>query len=263
MRSHWLYQQLSHVMLFTRQELVDRYRGKLFGVLWLLLQPLAYLVIFSVVFSGLMRAKLTGFEDQPYAYSIYLIAGLLIWTFMSNMLNQLVQVFQTKASLIRKVPMSLSLMPLYIPIAEGVSFWLSLVFFGAFLLFVGHSITLSWLLLPLIWGLIVLMLYGWGLSLALLSVFLPDIRTALPIFLQLLFWLTPIVYLPAVLPEWAQSFVFYNPFAWPVMASQQIVLYHQLPSFNLLLWMTSLAVVGLLSARFLQNKLEKDVRDLL
>jgi lipopolysaccharide transport system permease protein len=257
-----MFRQLPHILLFARQDLLDRHRDSLLGIFWVFLQPLAYILIYSLVFSELMKSRLTGFEDQPFAYTQYLISGLLVWMLMSNTISQLSAIYQTKAHIIRKIPVSLSIMPLYVPLVETVIYLFGMLVFALMLILMGQTITWYWLWLPVVLVLVLAVAYPFGLILGMLGVFLPDLRTATPIALQLVFWLTPIVYLAAILPESVQTFVHYNPFSWATESVQAIVLYQRSPQLGHLIALFFLAVVLLLTARWLQNRLEKDIRDL-
>lgn len=253
---------LPHLLLFARQDLLDRHRDSLLGVFWVFLQPLAYILIYSLVFSGLMKSRLTGFEDQPFAYTQYLISGLLIWMLMTNTIVQLSSIYQTKAHIIRKIPVSLSIMPLYVPLVETVIYLVGMLAFALILVVMGQALTWYWLWLPIVLLLALLIAYPLGLIVGMLGVFLPDLRTATPIALQLLFWLTPIVYLSTILPESVQQIMHYNPFSWATASVQAIVLYHHAPQLNHLVAMSTLSLVLLFGARWLQRRLEKDIRDL-
>lgn len=255
--------QLPQVLLFVQQGLLERYKGSLLGVAWVFIQPLAYILIFSLVFSTLMKARMVGFEDQPLAYTKYLVSGLLIWMFMSNTLVQLSSVYQTKASIIHKLPVSLSIMPIHIVIIEAIVYFLSMIFFALILLVMGENFSWHWLLLPLVLLVSILVVYPLGLIIAMVGVFIPDIRTATPIVMQLLFWLTPIVYLASILPLAVQEWLVFNPFYWMTDSVQRIVLYQQYPQAGLVMISVITAVLLLLIARYLQHKLEKDIRDLI
>lgn len=254
---------LPYILLFARQELLDRHKDSLMGVFWLFLQPLAYILIFSLVFSTLMKARLTGFENQPYAYTIYLVSGLLIWNLMANVLVQLSGVYQAKRALMQKVPVSLSLMPLYVPLTEGVIYALAMLMFALVLGLGGYAFSWHWLLIPIIAFMAMFFAYALGILLAMLSVFLPDIRTATPIVMQLLFWLTPIVYLSSLLPSSLQQWLWFSPFAVITDSLQQIVLYHALPDISRLLWLLALSLLLAGLARWMQKRLERDIRDLI
>ena len=75
-----------------RREIVTQYRGSLLGAAWVLIGPMAMILIYTLVFSHLMRSRLTG-VDSAFGYSIFLCAGLLPWTFFTESLTRLQAVF--------------------------------------------------------------------------------------------------------------------------------------------------------------------------
>lgn len=249
-------------VLFARQAMIDPHRGSSLGVFWLYLQPLVLILIYTLVFSRFMGARLGG-VSSPYAYSLYLVPGLLLWTAFANTVNGMVGVYQVKSHVIRKIPVNLVVMPAYIPIVEMVNLGVGMVFFGVFCLFIGHELTIAWWLIPLVCLSTVMLGYSIGLILAPLSLFLPDLRPMTGIALQLLFWLTPIVYLAEILPTWVLPIIEYHPVYWGIKQAQNIVLYGELA--NVYQWgLQILLCIGLLAfASRLVRNLEKEVRDLL
>ena len=99
-----------------------------------------------------------------------------------------------EASLIGKVNLSLLALPLYIVASETVVYLISMAFFTGFLIIIGFPFSWHWCLIPLLFLAQQLFAYGLGFLLAVLSVFIRDIREFVNVFLQLWFWLTPIVY---------------------------------------------------------------------
>lgn len=260
-REYWKQQGIK-ILLFAKWELRDQFRNRLLGGAWLFLQPLSYILIFTLVFSHLMNARLQQF-DSPYAYSIYLISGMLLWNLMAGILQRLTNIYAEKASLIKKIPISLVLMPLYIPLVELVIFLIAGIFFGIFLISIHYSPTLYWLWIPTIVLLSVFFTYNLGLILGILSVFMPDLRNFIGILLQLAFWMTPIVYVDSILPTWVAEWLMFNPFYWGVSNMHKIILHGQAPDLALLVLLFGTGVIMAFFARYLQKRLEKDVRDLL
>jgi lipopolysaccharide transport system permease protein len=254
--------QLRLILLFARRELIDQYQHSLLGGLWLFLQPLSQILIFTLVFSQIMNAKLPMF-DNPYAYTVYLISGILLWTMIANIIQRLSRVYEDKAALIKKVSLSLSLIPLFIPLVELVIFSISILFFIIFLWLIDYPFSFYWLLLPFLVGLVMSFTYVLGLILGLLSVFLPDIKTFVPIFIQLSFWLTPIVYISSILPTWVATWMQFNPFFWAIDSMHQIILHNQLPHLPYIAALIISTVILTVLARWLQQRLEKDIRDLI
>lgn len=249
-------------LLFTRQTLFDPHRGSVLGVAWLYLQPLVLILIYTLVFSRFMGSRLSG-VDTPYAYSLYLVPGLMLWTAFAGTLNGMVGVYQSKAHIIRKISVDIVVLPVYVALTEIVNFSVAMAIFALFCLAIGHTPGLLWLLLVPVCLSTVLVAYAAGLILAMLSPFLPDLRPLTGIVLQLLFWLTPIIYVPDILPAWAMPLLDYHPVYWGIQQAQSIVLYDTLANGSLWLMQAGLGVVLLWLAGRTVRLLEKEMRDLL
>jgi len=250
------------ILLFTRQALLDPHRGSALGFVWLLLLPLIQILIYTLVFSRFMGARLGGM-DSPFAYSLYLVPGLLLWSAFANTVNGMTMVYATRATIIRKIPVDLVRMPAYLPLVELCLWALAMALFAMFCVAVGHTVTLSWLLLPLLCASTLLLAYGIGLVLAALAQFAPDVRQVTSVVLQLLFWMTPVVYLVEILPPWLAGVMRLHPVYWSIAPAQQIVLHGSLPGLQPLLGQLALGLALLAAGVWLVRRLEKDIRDLL
>lgn len=256
--------QQGHVLLgFVRQDLIERYSGSLLGGAWSLVMPLIQILIFTLIFSKIMGMKLAmfGAELTEYGYSIYLVAGVLAWNAFSTTMSRTSRVFLDKAPLIKKVPLSLKILPLYIPISETIIFLIAYLFFTLFLYFVGYQFTLYWLWLPIIYALHQLMAWAIGFVCAILSVFIRDINQLIDVILQVWFWGTPIVYVLDIVPEAMQAVMNWNPAFWFVDSYHQVILHQQSPAMNYLLACGVTGSLALVAAYILLNKLERDIRD--
>jgi lipopolysaccharide transport system permease protein len=127
----------------------------------------------------------------------------------------------------------------------------------------GHSpaIAIAWLL-PLA-ALTVAFALGLGLMLGVLNVFLRDIAQVMTIMLQLWFWLTPIVYMPGILPGRFQAWIAINPMSPIVHAYQQAILVGQAPDLASLAWVAGLAALLLGAALLLFRRAAPDMVDVL
>lgn len=254
----------SLILLFVRQALTESSRGSSLGVLWLLFEPLAFIMIFTLVFSKVMSARLVGF-DNPFAYSIYLVAGLLSWNLFSGTLIRLVDVYRSKGHYIRKVPMPLHVLPLFAPLTELIIFSIAFGLYFLFLLGIGHLPGAGWWVVPI--ALMVLLGFAAALGslLGVLNVFLPDVKQTVMILLQFGFWMTPIVYTPDILPQWARPLLWLNLPYLAIEPIQQVLLRQQAPAPTAFLGLAVLALVAFLlwhAARRLLRRLERDIRDL-
>jgi len=253
------------ILNFTRQDLVDRHSASVLGAAWTFILPLINILIFTLVFSRIMGMRIGGMGQDlgPYGYSIYLVSGLLAWNCFAATLTRITQVFHEKAHLIGKVRLSLWSLPVYVILSETVLYLISTSFFMVFLLAIGFdfSLRLLWWI-PTFIGM-QLLAFSLGLVCAILSVFLRDIKEMVGVVVQLWFWLTPIVYVPGILPDSVQHLVQLNPFYHLANAYRSALLGTEPPNLVALVLLAIIATVLLVGAIWVGRRLERDIRDFL
>jgi lipopolysaccharide transport system permease protein len=251
------------ILTFTRQDLVDRYSTSLLGGVWTLINPLVQILIYTLIFSKIMGARLSdlGAEFNEYGYSIYLVPAVLTWGAFGNTLNRVTTIFQDKAGLIGKVSLSLRALPLYILLSETIVFLISMSLFAIFLLLIGYPITWMWLLLIPVFMVQQLLAYSLGFGAAVLGVFVRDVVELVRITVQLWFWLTPIVYVLAILPQRTQDLLAWNPMTHFVTAFREIILYARIPDVEALAVLLGVGLFLLATALYGFKRLEKELRD--
>ncbi|QNU62200.1 ABC transporter permease [Vreelandella titanicae] len=259
----WWRQHLPLIILLTRQELVDRHKGSVLGRIWTLLSPLINILVFVLIFSAIMGARLEGFgaEVERFTYSIYLISGILAWTAFAKSLSTITNLFIERAGMITKVNTSLAALPLSVLLAEIVIYLISMGFFAVFLLMIGFPIDWHWLAIPVVLTLQLGFTYALGFSLAILAVYLKDIREGVAVLLPVWFWLTPIVYVDDIIPDWALGLISLNPMFQFIDAYRELILYQRLPGATGLLAMLAVTLVLLYVGFWLLKRTERDLRD--
>jgi lipopolysaccharide transport system permease protein len=257
---------LALLLQFTRQDLVDRHAASALGALWSFILPLVNILIFTLIFSNIMGAKLqmAGLATLgQYSYSVYLITALLAWNCFASTTTRLTNIFHEKAGLITKVKLSIFSLPLFVPLTETILYLISMVFFGTFLLAIGFEWTIAWLWWPFIFITQQLLAYAIGFICAVLSVFIRDIKEFVGILMQLWFWMTPIVYVPGIIPEQWQSFLTLNPYYHIAQSLRDTMITGVSPSLPPLILILASAVTLLLFGYWLAKRLERDIRDFL
>lgn len=210
------------------REFQARYRHSILGALWNILNPLAMIVIYTVVFSQVMKARLPGVESAT-AYGIFLCAGSLSWGLFSEVVSRCQTMFIDHGHLLKKIQFPKSVLPIITVLSALMNFAIP---FGLFLLYLLCFETWpGWPVLALLPVLVILLMFasGLGLCLGVLNVFYRDVGAFFAIALQFWFWLTPIVYPAAILPEWAHFWMDINPMAPIIEAFQQVVVAQRLP----------------------------------
>tara|TARA_R110001599_G_scaffold60939_3_gene169247 strand:- start:5350 stop:6252 length:903 start_codon:yes stop_codon:yes gene_type:complete len=253
------------ILHLSRQDLVERHTGSVLGATWTFVSPLINILVFVLVFSSIMGAKLEGFgaEIDQYAYSIYLICGMLAWISFANSLGRITNLFKDQSHLVTKVNVSLLALPLSVLLTETVIYIIGMVFFVGFLLLVDFPLSPYWIFVPVIYALQCLFVYALGITLAVLAVYLKDIKEVVTVVLQVWFWVTPIVYVMEILPVWVQGGMQFNPAFVLVDAYRSLIMRQQLPDL-LPISMFAIAAFGLLAlGLWLLGRTERDLRDCL
>jgi ABC-2 type transport system permease protein len=170
------------------KEYKAKYKGTVFGFLWSLVVPLIMVGVYWFAFGYLMRAPI---EDFP----VYLLSGLLPWTFFSASLMSGVSSISANASLIKKIYFPREILPISTVLFNLVHFLLSFVILIPALAIFGRPIRVElYLLLPLILIVHVVLTSGVTLLVAAWNVFFRDVQHLLEVLLMAWFFMTPIIY---------------------------------------------------------------------
>lgn len=249
----------------ARQELIERHSGSMIGKAWTLIAPLINILVFVLVFSKIMGARLEGFgaEINQYTYSIYLIIGILAWTAFAKSLSAITNLYAERAALITKVRVSLKALPVSVLIAESAVYVISMLFFVAFLWLIDFPFGAGWFGVPLVFALQLAFTYALGLLLAVLAVYLKDVKEAVAVLLPVWFWTTPIVYVSDILPPWVMGYMQFNPLFQFIDAYRDLIMYQRLPDVGWLAALVMLTLALAAAAFWLLKRTERDLRDCL
>ena len=200
----------------VRRDLEARYKGSVLGNLWPLVNQLSQLLIYTYVFAIVLKVKLSlhGIPENNFTFGLWLFAGLLPWISFTGGLTQAAISVIAQPNLVKKVVFPLTLLPL-VPVLsaliESAFGLMALIFFVAL---TTHTLHPTLALLPLIWGTQLLLTAGLAYLTAGLTVFLRDVPQTLAVFLNIWFYLTPIMYPASAIPEDFRNLVFWiNPIA--------------------------------------------------
>lgn len=201
----------------VRRDLEAQYKGSILGNLWPLLNQLSQLLIYTYVFSIVLKVKLNlqGFpENSDVTFGVWLFAGLLPWNaFTSGLIKAGVSVVG-QPNLVKKVVFPLGLLPLVPIFTALIESSLGLIALIAIVAVSSQKLNATLLLLPLVWLPQLLITAGLGYLTAGLTVFLRDIPQTLGVILNFWFYLTPIVYPASIIPEQWRVWIFWlNPMA--------------------------------------------------
>jgi ABC-type polysaccharide/polyol phosphate export permease len=221
LRALWRYRDL--VRNLVARDLRVKYKGSSIGVAWSLLHPLAIATVYTLAFRYILQVPIPHFP-------LFLLSGLLPWTFFSTSLSMATGSVGDNSQLVRKVAFPRTILPVGAVASQFTQFALMyavIIPLGA-ALGPGATATLA-ALVPLALLQFVFTL-GLALLLATAYVYFRDTRHLLDVGLQILFWVTPVVYAASLVPERWRPLLWLNPMASFVTAYHGIVLEGALPS---------------------------------
>jgi lipopolysaccharide transport system permease protein len=201
LRDLWNYRELLYFLAW--RDIKVRYKQTVFGVLWVVMQPVLMTLIFTVFLSKVARVPSLG--QIPYALFAY--SGLLLWTFFSGAISAGGQSLVGNAHLITKIYFPRLIIPASVIAGRLIDLVISGALLAVLMLYYRIAVTWSILLAPILLILVVLLALGFSMLTSALTAKYRDVGIALPVLIQLWMFISPIVYpLSLVPPEWQRVY---------------------------------------------------------
>lgn len=194
------------VYALARRDIAVRYKQTVFGVAWALVQPIAAIVTFSIVFG-----KLAGLPSGGVAYPLVVLGGTLLWQFFANALSGAANSLVQNHMLLQKVAFSRLAIVLAAMAVAVVDALVASAFALPVLLLFGPPLELRVLALPLFFAIAALLAFGVGSGLAALNAKFRDVRHALPLLIQIGLFISPVGFASDAVPVQWRPWLLLNP----------------------------------------------------
>ncbi|OSM01905.1 ABC transporter permease [Magnetofaba australis] len=226
------------------RQIATRYTGSGFGVAWEALHPLLLIGVYYMVFA--QGLKLTGPDGGSYL--LYFICGMTPWMMMSQLLTQAPSSIRHQGSLVRKTPFPIATLPFIHLLAGGVSHLLMLGLVILMLALLDAPLSLSSLQLLYYFAALCALLIGLFWLISALSLFFRDLEQIVPVLVNIVFWLTPVVWPANLAPEALRGALAYNPAFYIVEGYRNALLYERgfwnEPQAALRFWLITLLLMA-------------------
>jgi lipopolysaccharide transport system permease protein len=235
-----------------------RYKQSVLGVSWAILHPLSLMLVYTVIFSFVVRMPSDG---KPYA--LFAFAGLLPWTCFATSLTNATNGLVSHSELVTKVYFPRELLPLTYVSAALFDFLIaSSLLLG---LLAHYRVSLTWNLLYVVPIMVVLMLFASAMALCLSAtqVRLRDIGVAMPLGLQLWMFATPVVYPLSVVPQRVRALYNMNPMVGVIENFRRVVVHGEAPDVGTLAFAAVVASILLAGAYVYFKNIEATVADII
>ena len=212
----WSFRELFYI--FAWRDVKVRYKQTILGVIWAILQPLTTMIIFTFFFG-----KLAQIPSGNLPYMIFVYIGLIIWTLFSSSLANASNSMVEQGHLIKKVYFPRLTIPFAAIVTSTIDFAITFIFL--LLMLVYFKITphpLTFILFPLLIIITLLTSSGAGMFLSALNVKYRDVRYVLPFFIQMLMFLSPVIYPTTMIANRHKWIFTLNPLASVVETAREL-----------------------------------------
>jgi lipopolysaccharide transport system permease protein len=194
------------VSMFTLRDLKLRYKQTILGVIWVILQPLLPLAIFTCVFGKALKI-----DSQGLPYSLLAFSGLVPWLFFSESVNRCSGCLVAEERLLTRVYFPKLILPFSKFITVFIDFLISMIIFIIFLFSYDIYFSGRLFFFPLILLITFFLSLGFGIIFSALNVYFRDFRIVTPFLLQIGMYASPVIYSTSMVPLKYQFFYFMNP----------------------------------------------------
>lgn len=253
--------------MLSKRDLKNRYANSYAGIAWNIGVPLLHAIINVIVFSILMSGRMgKQYGDIPFA--LFYFIPLSLWIFFSDVVGRSTGILREYSYLINKIAFPFWILPL-VPIASALlSQGILLVLAGGLMAYHGIALADTAGVYILIWLVCMILTLGVAYAVSAVAVYVPDIAQIVPVAINIMFWLTPILY-PATLVEqrgalWVRSLIMdYNPFFYVVELSRHAVFGSAAVSWSALATTGLVSIATLVSGLFIFRKLKPGFADVI
>lgn len=252
-REVWEYRDL--LWLLTKRDLKVRFQQTFIGFLWIILQPLIQMAIFTVILGILVKVPTDGIP-----YPVFYLSGYVVWQFFSQVVNTSAYSLVVNIGVILKAYFPRLTLPLSSVFSSLIDFVISFLVLLPFLIVNNYPITFRYLLIPVLLIIATLFSSGVGLLFGALMVIFRDIKNLLSFIMMIWMYVTPIMYPISLVPKEYQFLFFFNPLTSLVESFRWVFLdYGVLPSpVNLFISFVvafMIWIAGALAFRSMENKI--------
>ncbi len=234
----------------VKKDVGGKYKNSFLGVLWSFINPLLQIAVYAFVFQIIMRSNIEN-------YAVYLCCALVPWQYFSSLVLRGAATIIDNGNIIKKVYFPREILPISIVTSEGINFLISTIIILGFVIVsgIGLSVNIFWYFLIVIIQYIISL--GISFIVSSLSVYFRDLLHLLGVFMQLLFYATPIVYSAQDVPASFRWLLKINPMSYLIEGYRTIFYDKMPPNFQSLGIALLMGIVLCVIGYFVFRKLEK------
>jgi len=245
------------------RDMKERYAGSILGIVWTFLQPMFLILLYWLVFSQVMKSRITT-ETGDVPFIAFLLSGLLPWFAIQEGVLQGASSIITQRHIVKKIIFPAELFPISCVISAIIHHGIGIIIFlSVFFIWKGGVSLTQISLIILILSIQILLTAGLAFILSSLAVYVRDIVQILGTAFQAIFYISTILYPLTFFPERLRGFVLLNPVTSLIEAYHAVILYDKLPAAGSMTYLFLVTAGVFLTGIYLFRKLKKGFADIL
>mgnify|MGYP000643344809 FL=1 len=247
-----IYRYREMLINMVRRELRGKYKGSILGFLWTFINPLLQLVVYTIVFSNIMRMGVSNYE-------IFLFVALIPWMFFSTSVLSGAGSIIYNQSLVTKIYFPREILPLSVVTSNFINMIYCSVIVLAVVLFYHMNLNLEvWFMLPVIAFIEYILVIGIVLIVSALTVYFRDLEHILGIIIMAWQFLPPVMYPESFVSSQYQAILYLNPMTPIIISFRDVLYYGKMPVVENLVYAFLWSLIIFICGFLLFGKLQKD-----
>jgi lipopolysaccharide transport system permease protein len=222
-------QQYDLLWLLTKKEITLKYKRTYFGLLWSIFNPILTAIVFFIAFKIFMRFEMEN-------YTLFLLTGLFPWTWFSASMTMSTVTLTSNTSLIKKILLPKHFLIIATVLSQLVNLIFSLPILAVLVYYYGMSPGSIWFIgIPLLILIQFVVTIGLSLFSSVINAFFRDMEYLIGVCINMLFWMTPIIYPLDMVPEKYRFYLTINPLTYLIASWRDIIISNTIIWSNLIL----------------------------
>jgi ABC-type polysaccharide/polyol phosphate export permease len=217
-----LYVERNMLVELVKNDMKSKYAGSVLGIFWAFIQPILTIVVMWFVFQ-------VGFRNSPVddiQFILWFSAGYIPWMFLSESITTSTNCLAEYSYLVKKIKFNVEILPVIKVVSSGFVNVIFLVFLIFMFLYYGHMPNVYWVQMIYYWICSFIYMLSLAFLLSAISVFLKDFLQIISVILQLLFWISPIIWSPENMTAQYLPFLKINPFYYILQGYRESLIYN-------------------------------------
>ena len=236
----------------VKKTLKSRYASTFLGIFWAVLSPVLIMLAINLIFIKFLNIDFKN-------YHIFVLCGILPWLFVSSSISESLYSLISNLRLLPQVRFPYICFPIATALVEFVEHCLALAFLIPVFIFYNLNIIKYFPLIIFLLFFIFLFVISLSIIFSILNIYFKDIKHFLGVGLMFWFWMTPIFYLPQMIPERYRCFVWINPLSYFITIYRDILFYGRLSNMWIWIGIAGISIFSFAFSFILSNKVKYDL----